>query len=156
MKLAKKTLSIFLALLMLFSACSVGLTGITAFAAAEDSEYTADQVVELINAATAGGFTLSSSGNAWNYAADDGKVIAAARAIFDYAVNTYREGKEANSAYNSTKGLDDKFDADFNGMYTNAAAARQLVKNVLNPDATATTPLSHVLLVCRTSQARLR
>ncbi|MBR5497055.1 MAG: hypothetical protein IKV76_03650 [Clostridia bacterium] len=137
MKLAKKSLSIFLALLMLFSCCSVGLTGIVASAAEGDSEYSKQEVADLINAATAGGFTLSSSNNEWNYTADDGKALAAARAIFDYAVNTYREGKEANSAYNSTKGLYDKFDADFNSMYTNATAARRLVKNVLDPDGTA-------------------
>ena len=136
MKLAKKTLSIFLALLMLFSACSVGLTGITAFAAAEDSEYTADEVVALINAATAGGFTLSSSGNAWNYAADDGKVIAAAEAIFDYALNAYREGKEATSKGNSTKALYDYFKAEFSSKYANPTAADRLVKNVLDPDGT--------------------
>lgn len=136
MKLAKKTLSIFLSLLMIFGACSVGLSGITASAAAEDSEYTADEVVALINAATAGGFSLSSSGNAWNYAADDGKVIAAAEAIFDYALNAYREGKETTSKGNSTKALYDYFKAEFQSRYTNAAAADKLVKNVLDPDGT--------------------
>ena len=137
MKLAKKTLSVFLSLLMIFSVCSVGLSGITASAAAEDSEYTADEVVALINAATAGGFSLSSSGNAWNYAADDGKVIAAAEAIFDYALNAYREGKEETSKGNSTKALYDYFKAEFQSRYTNAAAADRLVKNVLDPDGTA-------------------
>ena len=136
MKLAKKTLSVFLSLLMIFSVCSVGLTGITAFAAAEDSKYTAAEVADLINAATAGDFTLSSSGNAWNYAADDGKVIAAAEAIFDYALNAYREGKEATSKGNSTKALYDYFTAEFQSRYTNAAAADKLVKNVLDPDGT--------------------
>ena len=63
MKIAKKSLSIFLALLMLFSACSVGLTGIVAFAEeGDESAYTKQEVADLINAATAGGFTLSSSG----------------------------------------------------------------------------------------------
>ncbi len=136
MKLAKKSLSIFLALLMMFSACSVGLTGITAFAAAEDSEYTAAEVADLINAATAGGFSLSSSGNAWNYAADDGKVIAAAEAIFDYALNAYREGKEPTSKGNSSKALYDAFIAEFQSKFTNKTAADRLVKNVLDPDGT--------------------
>lgn len=136
MKLAKKTLSIFLSLLMIFGACSVGLTGITAFAAAEDSAYTADEVAALINAATAGGFTLSSSGNTWNYAADDGKAIAAAEAIFDYALNAYREGKEPTSKGNSTKALYDAFMAEFQSKFTNKTAAERLVKNVLDPDGT--------------------
>ena len=136
MKLAKKSLSVFLSLLMIFSVCSVGLTGILASAAEGDSEYSREQVADLINAATAGGFTLTSSGNAWNYTADDGKALEAARAIFDYAVNTYREGKDPTSAYNSSQGLYDKFDAEFYSMYTNVTAARQLVKNVLNPDGT--------------------
>ena len=136
MKLAKKTLSVFLSVLMLFSVCSVGLTGIVASAAEGDSAYTADEVAALVNAATAGGFTLGSGSDAWNYAGDDGKVIAAAEAIFDYAVNTYRAGKEADSAANSSKGLYDAFDAEFSSKYENATAARQLVKNVLNPDGT--------------------
>lgn len=136
MKLAKKTLSIFLSLLMIFSVCSVGLTGITASAAAEDSAYTADEVAALINAATAGGFTLSSKDNAWNYNADDGKVIAAAEAIFDYAVNAYREGKEATSKGNSSAALYEYFTAEFKSRYTNSAAADKLVKNVLYPDGT--------------------
>ncbi|MBQ7962499.1 MAG: hypothetical protein IJ289_07850 [Clostridia bacterium] len=136
MKLAKKTLSIFLSLLMIFSVCSVGLTGITASAAAEDSAYTAAEVAALINAATAGGFTLSSKDNAWNYNADDGKVIAAAEAIFDYAVNAYREGKEATSKGNSSAALYEYFTAEFKSKYTNSAAADKLVKNVLYPDGT--------------------
>ncbi len=137
MKLAKKTLSIFLSLLMIFSVCSVGLTGITASAAAEDSDYTASEVAALINAATAGGFTLSSSSDTWNYNADDGKVIAAAEAIFNYATNAYREGKEATSKGNSSKALYDYFTAEFTSMYTNKTAADRLVKNVLYPDGTA-------------------
>ena len=136
MKLAKKTLSVFLSLLMIFSVCSVGLTGITASAAAEDSAYTADEVAALINAATAGGFTLSSSADTWNYNADDGKVIAAAEAIFDYAVNAYREGKEATSKGNSSAALYEYFTAEFKSRYTNSAAADKLVKNVLYPDGT--------------------
>lgn len=136
MKIAKKSLSIFLALLMIFSACSAGLTGIVASAAEGDSEYSKQEVADLINAATAGGFTLSSGGDKWEYTADDGKALAAARAIFDYAVNTYRDSGEANSAYNSSKGLYDKFNADFSSMYTNATAAKKLVENVLNPAGT--------------------
>ena len=136
-KLTKKILSTFLAVLMIFSACYVGIDGAyTAYAAEGDSQYTADEVAALINAATAGGFTLSSSGNAWNYAADNGTVIAAAEAIFDYAVNTYRDGKEATSAANSSAGLYEKFDATFSSKYTNATAARLLVKNVLDPNGT--------------------
>ncbi len=136
----KKLLSTLLAMLMIFSACYAGVDGLgglyTAYAAEGDSDYTKEEVAALINAATASGFTLTSSNNAWSYTADDGTALAAARAIFDYAVNTYREGKDATSAGNSTKALYDKFDADFSGLYTNAASARQLVKNVLNPDGT--------------------
>lgn len=140
MKIAKKSLSILLALIMIFSACSVGLTGVVAFAAEEDSKYTKQEVADLINAATADGFTLSSSGNTWTYAADDGTILEAAEAIFDYAVNVYREGKDENSAGNSSGALYNLFDADFSSMYTNAAAARQLVKNVINPDGTTIYP----------------
>ena len=137
MKIAKKSLSIFLAFLMLFSACSVGLTGITAFAAeGDESKYTQQEVADLINAATAGGLTLTSSNDKFTYAEDDGKVLAAAEAIFDYAVNLYRGGNDATAEANSTTGLYNRFDAEFSSMYTNAAAARQLVKSVLNPDGT--------------------
>lgn len=136
-KLTKKILSTFLAVLMVFSACYVGIDGAyTAYAAAADSDYTADEVIALVNAATAGGFSISSSGNAWNYAADDGKVIAAAEAIFDYALNAYREGKETTSKGNSTKALYDYFTAEFQSRYTNKTAADRLVKNVLDPDGT--------------------
>ncbi|MBR5234164.1 MAG: hypothetical protein IKW03_08140 [Clostridia bacterium] len=134
MKLAKKTLSIFLALLMLFSACSVGLTGVVASAAPGDSKYSSAQVIDLVNAATANGFTLSSAANEWNYTADDGSALAAADAIFDYAVKTYREGRDAESKGNSTKALYDYFTAEFKSQYANATAADRLVKNVLDPD----------------------
>ncbi len=136
MKLAKKSLSIFLSLLMLFSACSVGLTGIVASAAAGDSKYTHDEVIDLVNAATASGFTISSSENAWNYTADDGSALAAAEAIFDYAVKTFRVGKEPTDAGNSSKALEDSFNAEFGAKYANATAAQLLVKNVLNPVGT--------------------
>ena len=136
MKIAKKSLSVFLSLLMIITSCSVGLFGISASAAEGDSDYSIEEVAALVNAATASGFTLSSSGNAWNYASDDGKVIAAAEAIFNYAVNTYRDGKEANSKANSSAGLYEHFDATFGSLYANPTAARRLVKNVLNPDGT--------------------
>lgn len=134
MKLAKKMLSVFLSLLMIFSICSVGLTGIIASAAEGDSSYTADEVAALINAATASGVISTSSGNAWLYSADDGKLIAAAEAIFDYAVNTYREGKDATSKGNSSKALYDYFTAEFKSKYSNSTNADLLVKNVLYPD----------------------
>ena len=136
MRIAKKALSVFLSLLMVFSACAAGLPGLVLLADAAESKYTHAEVIDLVNKATANGFTLSSSGNKWEYTQDDGSAILAAEAIFDYAVKTYRAGKDATDAGNSSASLYSMFDAEFKGEYTNVAAAQRLVKNILYPDGT--------------------
>lgn len=139
MKIAKKTLSVFLSFLMIFTSCYVGLFGITSFAAEGDSKYTHDEVVTLIYAAIESGYSSKSSGNATNISGDDGSVLAAADAIFDYAVKTYREGRKADSAYNSGDTLLAKFAEDFAADFPVAAdanAAYALATDVLNPNGT--------------------
>lgn len=139
MKIAKKSLSVFLSFLMVFSACSIGLTGITSFAAAGDSAYTHAEVVDLMYAAIDGGYSYQSSGDATNISGDDGSVLAAAEAIFDYAVKTYREGKKADSANNSSDTLLSAFVNEFAADFPNTAdanAALALATDVLNPNGT--------------------
>ncbi|MBQ8210779.1 MAG: hypothetical protein IJZ35_09370 [Clostridia bacterium] len=139
MKIAKKTLSVFLSFLMVFTSCYVGLFGVTSFAAPGDSKYTHDEVVDLIEAAIADGYSAKSSGNATNITGDNGSILAAAEAIFDYAVKTYREGRKADSANNSGDTLLAAFAAEFAADFPDAAdanAAYALATDVLNPNGT--------------------
>ncbi|MBR3975097.1 MAG: hypothetical protein IKJ88_04475 [Clostridia bacterium] len=138
MRIAKKALSVFLSLLMVFTACAVGLPGIVALAAEGDSKYTKAEVITLVNAAVAGGYSSTSSDNATNITGDNGNVLAAADAIFDYAVKTYREGRKAESAYNSGDTLCEKFISDFSSSFSGTAlnAMKALATDVLNPNGT--------------------
>ncbi len=138
MKIAKKALSVFLALLMVFTACAAGLPGMVALAAEGDSKYTKAEVITLVNAAVANGYSAKSSGNATNITGDNGNVLAAADAIFDYAVKTYREGRKAESAYNSGDTLCEKFISDFSSSFSGTAlnAMKALATDVLNPNGT--------------------
>ncbi len=136
MRIAKKALSVFLSLLMVFSACAVGFPGLAVLANAAGSKYEPEEVIALVEAATKNGFDISSSNDKWEYASDDGSAILAAEAIFDYAVKTYREGKADDAAGNTSEALYKMFMNEFSGKFTNAAAADRLVKNVLYPDGT--------------------
>ncbi len=140
MKLAKKTLSVFLSLLMIFSVCSVGLTGITASAAAGDSKYTHAEVVAALNEVVAQGYSAKGSGNATNITGDNGKLLAAAEAVFDYAVKTYRGGRADNSANNSSDTLYNAFINEFSADFSNATAlntVKAFAKDIIYPAGTA-------------------
>ncbi len=139
MKLAKKTLSVFLSLLMIFSVCSVGLTGITASAAAGDSKYTHAEVVAALNEVVAQGYSAKSSGNATNITGDNGKLLAAAEAVFDYAVKTYRGGRADNSANNSSDTLYNAFINEFSADFSSATAlntVKAFAKDIIYPAGT--------------------
>lgn len=141
MKIAKKTLSVFLAFLMLFSACSVGLTGVVSFAAENNSKYSADEVVALINKAIANGYSAKSSAGKTNITGDDGSVINAAEAIYDYAIKNYRTSKKANASYNATTTICAKFISDFTGKFSGTTAQnamKALATDVLNPSGGTT------------------
>lgn len=133
MKLAKKALSVFLSLLMVFGTCSVCLTGFS-FTAAAASSYTVAQVKALVDAAASKAVTQSSSGNGWNYPSDDGSVLAAAEAIYDYAVNGVRVAG-TTSTLNSSGTIYDKVIANL-GYATNSNQGI-FIKNVLYPNGTA-------------------
>lgn len=139
MKLAKKTLSIFLSLLMIFSVCSVGLTGITASAAAGDSNYTHAEVVAALKTVVAQSYSAKSSGNATNVSGDNGSILAAAEAVFDYAVKTYREGRASDANCNSADTLYNAFISEFSADFTNATAlntVKAFAKDILYPNGT--------------------
>ncbi len=134
----KKLLSTLLAMLMIFSACYAGVNGVyTVYAAAGDSKYTHQEVIESINAALADGKSYSSSGDAFNFTGDNGKTLAAAERIFDYAVKTYREGRSATSKSNSGDTLLAAFLVEFKNEFSNADRGTQLATAVLNPNGTA-------------------
>ena len=103
MKIAKKTLSIFLSLLMIFGACSVGLTGMTITAAAATGSLQSvknaltDYVVEQIV------YHGSVEHNAYTYKGDV-EVVLAADEIYTYAMSL-REGNGVTNLRNSTAGL---------------------------------------------------
>lgn len=132
MKIAKKSLSLFLSLLMVFSACSVGVFSIPAFAA--DSDYTKEQVKALISSVASETSTVTSGEDAW-YFEGSYDAMTAVDAIFNYAINTYRAGNDAKSDNNTGETLYKSFIADFG--YTNEDSNEaKLVKNVLCPDGT--------------------
>ncbi len=103
MKLAKKSLSVFLSLLMVFSTCSVCLSGLS-FSASAASSYTVDEVKSLVSAAASSAATVESADNEWNFTGDNGAVLAAADAIYDYAVNGVK-GSGSTAANNSSDTL---------------------------------------------------
>lgn len=128
LKIAKKALSLFLSLLMVFSACSVGIFSISVSAA---SDYTKDEVKSLIQAVASETATVNSGDDAWYYEGSY-EAMKAVDAIFNYAVNTYRTGNDAKSLYNTGATLYDKFVSDFG--FSASSNEAKLVKNVLNPD----------------------
>lgn len=103
MKIAKKSLSMFLSLLMIFSACSVAFTGMTITAAAATgtvqsvknalTDYVAEQIVYHGNV----------EHNSYTYKGD-AAVVAAADEIYAYAMSL-RAGNATTSERNSTAGV---------------------------------------------------
>ena len=102
MKLAKKTLSVFLSLLMIFSTCSVCLTGFSFTAAAATG--TVSSVKTAISAAASKINSKSAASNAYNYTGDDGTVMNAAEEVYAYTVSL-RGGTGSTSSNNSTRSL---------------------------------------------------
>ncbi len=102
MKLAKKTLSVFLSLLMIFSTCSVCLTGFSFTAAAATG--TAASVKTAISAAASKINSKSAASNAYSYSGDDGTVMNAAEEVYAYTVSL-RGGTGSTSSNNSTRSL---------------------------------------------------
>ncbi|MBE6811771.1 MAG: hypothetical protein E7523_02685 [Ruminococcaceae bacterium] len=136
-QLPKKLLSLLLSLLMIFSACYAGVNGVyTVYAAAGDSKYTHEEVIESINAALADGKSYSGSNNAFTVTGDNGKTLAAAEAIFDYAVKTYRGGRADTASNNSGDTLLAAFLSEFKNEFSNADRGTQLATAVLNPAGT--------------------
>ncbi len=136
-KLPKKLLSMLLAALMIFSACYVGIDGAyTAYAAEGDSKYSKSEVISLINVALADGKSYQSTADAFTLEGDDGKTLAAAEAIFDYAVKTYRGGRSKDSVANSGDTLLAAFLKDFKTSFSDQARGTQLATAVLNPNGT--------------------
>ncbi|MCM1364542.1 MAG: hypothetical protein NC122_06955 [Faecalibacterium sp.] len=91
MKIAKKTLSVVLSLIMIMSTCSVCFSSLslTAFAS---RNYTADRVRDLVNAAVDGKAVSNWSGS-WNgedgsFTGDNGLALDAAEAVYDFAVSS--------------------------------------------------------------------
>lgn len=134
MKIAKRTLSVFLSLLMIFSACSVCLSGFSLTAAAASS-YTVAQVKNLVTAAASSASSSSSSGNSWNFTGDDGKVLAAAEAVYDYAVNGVRT-TGTTASYNSSDTLYNRVISLLG--YSAGSSQAEFVKKVLYPNGTTT------------------
>ncbi|MBR3868935.1 MAG: hypothetical protein IKM66_06420 [Clostridia bacterium] len=103
MKIAKKTLSIFLSLLMIFGACSAGLTGMTITAAAATgtvqsvknalTDYVVNEIV----------YHGHLEHNSYTYKGD-AAVAAAADEIYAYAMSL-RQGNSSTSQVNSTAGV---------------------------------------------------
>ena len=102
MKIAKKTLSLFLSLLMIFGACSVGFSGMTITAAAATGTLTSvknaltDEVVEQIV------YHGDVQHNNYTYKGDV-DVVLAADEIYAYAMSLRKSG--VTDTQNSTAGL---------------------------------------------------
>ncbi len=102
MKIAKKTLSIFLSLLMIFGACSVGLTGMTITAAAATG--TVDSVKNALTDFVANEIVYKGTleHNSYTYKGD-ADVVLAADEIYAYAMSLRMTG--ITDTQNSTAGL---------------------------------------------------
>ena len=103
MKIAKKSLSLFLSLLMIFGACSVGFTGMTITAAAATG--TLNSVKNALTDEVAKEIVYNGDlkENSYTYKGDSA-VVAAADEIYAYAMSL-RGGSSVTSSTNSTAGL---------------------------------------------------
>lgn len=108
MKIAKKSLSLFLSIIMIITSCSVGIFGISVFATdmpallEDDGSYTADEVKALL-ATAALEYDGNGLTNAENTLAYEGKysMIAAADAVVSYAMQNCHT-KYSSTATNNT------------------------------------------------------
>ncbi|MBO5396574.1 MAG: hypothetical protein J6A97_06805, partial [Clostridia bacterium] len=131
LKLPKKLLSMFLAVLMAFSCFSLVMPELVPGANAASS-YTVQQVKDLVSKA-AGKTATSNTGNTAKFTGDDGTVLAAADAVFDYAVNGVRTTGNT-SAYNSSDALCAKVLSNLS--YSASSKEGVFVTAILNPNGT--------------------
>lgn len=102
MKIAKKTLSIFLSLLMIFGACSVGFTGLTITAAAATGTVTSVKNALTDFVANEIVYKGNLEHNSYTYKGD-ADVVAAVDEIYAYAMSLRKAG--VTDTQNSTAGL---------------------------------------------------
>ncbi|MGN0443992.1 MAG: hypothetical protein ACI4F5_05180 [Acutalibacteraceae bacterium] len=97
----KKLLSVLLSIVMVVGTMTTGLSVIASAATS------AATVKSTVNAAATAINSKTPSGNAYTYTGDDGTVMKAADAVYDYAVNTVRSGGGTGNtgAYNSSDTL---------------------------------------------------
>jgi len=124
MKIAKKALSMLLSVLMIFTACSVGLNG--ALIKAEAA--TVGDVQTLVSSAVAVEEITAATGNSWSYTVtgkDNYVVLEAAQAIYEYAVGVLGSRKiNTEQLYNEVIA---------NLGYSDGTEAALLVKNIISP-----------------------
>lgn len=128
MKIAKKSLSMFLSLLMIFTACSVGFNGAFISAAAATVDEVKTLVDEAVNVADIGGAT----GDKWSYTVTSKEtyvVLEAAQAIYNYAVEVLG-ARSINT---------EELYAEVIGNLGFAAGTEgaQLVKNIISPSGSS-------------------
>ena len=141
MKIAKKTLSVFLSFLMIFSACSVGLSGVVASAVEvesvfeEDGKYTAAEVKTLLAKAASeyksAGLTQN-SGNAYIYNGNYSMMLAV-DALISYAVTTYNTDNSAKASNNTGKQIAASV---ISGLGITDSTQKSIVNAVLDPSGT--------------------
>lgn len=128
MEIAKKSLSVFLSLLMIFTVCSVGVNGAFVLAAAA----TADEVKTAVDKAVSVADITAATGDSWSYTVtnkDNYAVLEAAQMIYDYAVGVLG----ARSI--NTDDLASEVIANLG--YAADSEGAQLVKNIVSPSGTA-------------------
>ncbi len=139
MKLAKKTLSVFLSLLMIFSACSVGLFGITAsatevapVASTTSSAYTATEVKDIIAKAASSYVAASASntGGSFVYTTNDYNMLLAVDAVVSYAMKTYHSAYDSKNTVNHGYTL---ANAVINGLGISDATQKNIITYILAP-----------------------
>ncbi|MCR5783999.1 MAG: hypothetical protein K6G90_14840, partial [Clostridia bacterium] len=133
MKIVKKSLSMLLTFLLIFSSIAVGFSDISPFSFATlkadaASSYSAQQVRDLVDAAAGAISGTNASNNNFDYSGDDGTVLAAAEAAYDYAVNGLRNASSTTSVPNASNTL-------ASGV-ANTGANSAAVTKLLNPAGT--------------------
>ena len=141
MKIAKKSLSVFLSFLMIITSCYVGIFGITASAVdidalfEEDGSYTAAEVKSLLATAAAeynsAGLTQN-SGNALIYEGNY-SMLTAVDALVSYALQTYVSSHDAKVENNSGVTLAAKL---ISALGITDATQKSIVNAIFDPAGT--------------------
>ena len=129
-KLPKKLLSMFLAVLMAFSCFSLVMPELVPGAQAAVDAATVKTLVSKAASKTA----TSNASNIATFTNDDGTVLAAADAVFDYAVNSVRKTGTTDSP-NSSDALCAKVLANLE--YSALSKEGVFITAILNPNGTA-------------------